>query len=301
MTPWSTGTALPAPVAAVVVNHNAGEHLVACVRSLREEGVEELVVVDNASSDGSLEALLEVDPAVDALRTGANLGYGAGANRGLLATSAELVAIANPDVVVRPGALATLAAVLLDDETVAIAGPRLENPDGTRYPSARAFPSLLDSAGHGFLGLVAPRNRFSRRYRRPDLEPEGPVRVDWVSGAFLLARRFALGALGGFDEAYFMYAEDADLCWRAWRAGYSVVYEPRAVVTHVQGVSAGRHPYRMIVAHHRSLLRFAARTSRGRRRALLPAVAAGLALRAGLASAQHALSRVRDQGCPRLG
>ena len=94
-----------------------------------------------------------------------------------------------------------------------------------------------------------------------------------MSGACFLARRRALEELGGFDESYFMYAEDIDLCWRARRAGWGVAYVPDAVVTHLQGVSTARRPYRMLVAHHRSVFRFAARTERGWRRLALPAMA----------------------------
>ena len=88
--------------------------------------------------------------------------------------------------------------------------------------------------------------------------------------------------MGGFDESYFMYAEDVDLCWRLGREGWRVLYTPTAEVTHLQGRSTDRHPYRMILEHHRSLLRFASRSSTGWRRALLPLVAAGLMVRTGL-------------------
>ena len=92
----------------------------------------------------------------------------------------------------------------------------------------------------------------------------------WVSGSCFLARRGALEELGGFDEAYFMYVEDMDLCWRAHDAGWGVGFAGTAAVTHVQGVSTARHPYRMMVAHHRSALRFTLRTTKGWRRAALP-------------------------------
>ena len=108
----------------------------------------------------------------------------------------------------------------------------------------------------------------------------GTRAVDWVSGACFLVRRSAFEQVGGFDEAYFMYAEDVDLCWRLGRAGWTVAYLPTAEVTHLQGVSTDRHPYRMILEHHRSLLRFAGRSSRGWRRALLPLVALGIGARA---------------------
>jgi N-acetylglucosaminyl-diphospho-decaprenol L-rhamnosyltransferase len=108
--------------------------------------------------------------------------------------------------------------------------------------------------------------------------------VDWVSGACFLVRREAFEAVGGFDESYFMYAEDVDLCWRLGRAGWTVGYVPDAEVTHHQGVSTDRHPYRMIVEHHRSLVRFWLRTTPGWRRLALPLVLAGASTRAVLAA-----------------
>ena len=101
----------------------------------------------------------------------------------------------------------------------------------------------------------------------------------WVSGSCFLARRSALEELGGFDEAYFMYLEDMDLCWRAHDAGWGVGFAGTAEVTHVQGVSTARHPYRMMVAHHRSALRFTFRTTKGWRRAALPLAVLVLAAR----------------------
>jgi N-acetylglucosaminyl-diphospho-decaprenol L-rhamnosyltransferase len=268
----------PGAIAAVVVNHDAGEALLTCVASIRAEGVGEVIVVDNASSDGSPEALVAADRAVRLVATGTNLGYGAAANRGIADVGAELVLVTNPDVAVHRGALCALAAAL-EDPTVAIAGPQLLEANGARYPSARRFPSFVDATGHALLAHVVPANRFTRRYRMDDLDATVVTEVDWVSGACFLARRRAVEELGGFDEAYFMYAEDADLCWRARRAGWGVVYVPEAVVTHLQGVSTARRPFRMLVAHHRSVFRFAARTERGWRRLALPLVAVLLALR----------------------
>ena len=290
-----------APVAgidAVIVNFNAGEHLLACVRSLRAEGVVSITVADNASADGSVEALEAADPDVRVVRTGSNLGMGQGNNRGAAGLTGELLLIVNPDVVVAPGALATLADALLADETVGIAGPRIENPDGTRYPSARRFPSLVDATGHAVLGLVWPRNPFTRRYRQDDWEPEAASDVDWVSGACFLIRRSLWDELGGFDRRYFMYMEDVDICWRAWRHGRRVRFEPGASVMHVQGVSTDQTPYRMILAHHRSMWRFALRTATGPARLLLPVMAAGMALRVAVACGHRWLAGRRDGARP---
>ncbi|HZT65596.1 MAG TPA: glycosyltransferase family 2 protein [Acidimicrobiales bacterium] len=276
-----------AEVAAVIVNYNAGGHLMDCVRSLRAEGVDEIVVVDNGSVDGSERAVAESEPDAVVLSQTRNRGYGGGANVGIRHSSAPLVLVCNPDLTVEPGALKALVAALEADERRAVVGPRIVDPEGSLYPSARTFPALGDALGHALLGLIAPGNRWSRRYKLLDWDHAQPAEVDWVSGACFLARRVALDELGGFDESYFMYSEDVDLCWRAWKAGWRIAYEPAATVVHVQGVSADRRPYRMIAEHHRSLFRFAWRTTEGPRRLLLPFVALGLALRAAMAAAQR--------------
>ncbi|MGI9034351.1 MAG: glycosyltransferase family 2 protein [Acidimicrobiales bacterium] len=278
----------PTDVSAVVVNYNTREHLLACVASLRAEGVYEIVVVDNNSVDGSGLSLAEADPVAVFLPTGANLGFGRAANRGVAATTKPLVLVMNPDAVVQPGAIEALVGALGADEHLAVVGPRVDNPDGTRYPSARRFPDLTVAAGHAFVGLIRPDNPFTRRYKMLDVDRDRPGDVDWVSGTALLARRRAFEAVGGFDEAYFMYVEDVDLCWRLWRAGWKVGYEPRARVTHTVGASSDLAPYRMIAAHHRSLLRFATRSTTGARRTLLPLVAAALGARTVMAWAQRA-------------
>jgi N-acetylglucosaminyl-diphospho-decaprenol L-rhamnosyltransferase len=276
-------------VSAVVVNHEAGDALLECVASLRAEGVADVTVVDNASSDHSTESLVSVDAEVRLVQTGTNRGYGAAANRGIDVSELEFVLVSNSDVSVHSGALSALVEVLAADPTLAVAGPRILESDGTRYPSARRFPSLGDAAGHALLGDLVPTNRFTRRYRLDYVDVEDVTDVDWVSGACFLARRRALEELHGFDESYFMYAEDTDLCWRARRAGWGVVFVPGAVVTHLQGVSTARRPYRMLVAHHASVFRFAARTERGWRRLALPATALLLGLRLAVLCARQAL------------
>ena len=275
-------------VAAVVVNYNAASHLVTCVRSLLAEGVADVLVADNASADGSGRVLAASGLPARFLPTGRNRGYGGGANFGIAASDSELVLVCNSDVEITPGAVEALVAALDGDPGIGIVGPGIVNPEGSLYPSARSFPALGDALGHAFLGLVVPGNRWSTRYKMLDWDHATRAEVDWVSGACFVARRDALDGLAGFDESYFMYSEDVDLCWRAWQAGWRVAYEPAATVVHAQGASADQHPYRMIAEHHRSLMRFARRTTAGRRRALLPVVGAGLALRAGLACAQRA-------------
>jgi N-acetylglucosaminyl-diphospho-decaprenol L-rhamnosyltransferase len=171
----------------------------------------------------------------------------------------------------------------------------LHNPDGSQYPSARSVPSTVDAVGHAILGQVRPRNAFTRRYRQLDVDPKRPRDVDWLSGAAMWLRRSAIESVGGWDEHYFMYAEDLDLCWRLRRLGWRIGYEPRGHVTHVQGVSTDRHPYRMIVRHHRSVYRFANKRWRGARRVLLAPTAVFLALRAAFAIVARALGARRSR------
>ncbi len=282
-----------ADTAVVIVNYESGPALLSCVEGWQDEGPGELVVVDNGSRDGSVDQLVRRHPEVEVLVTGRNLGYGAAANRGVAATSAASVLVSNPDLEVRPGALAVLSRALADDPGCALAGPLIRTSTGERYPSARRFPSMIDAAGHAVLGIFAPDNRFTHSYQRTDLGRAGgpPQTVDWVSGACFLVRRSAFEQVGGFDESYFMYAEDVDLCWRLGRIGWRVSYVTGAEVTHHQGVSTDRHPYRMIAEHHRSLMRFAVRSTRGWRRVLLPLVAVGLSIRAALACLARATAR----------
>ncbi|MDP8937071.1 MAG: glycosyltransferase family 2 protein [Actinomycetota bacterium] len=284
---------MTASVGAVVVNYNTRDHLVECVRSLRADGVTEVVVVDNASADGSGRALEQSDADAVLLTMSSNLGYGTAANRGVAVTDADYVMVLNPDTVVEPGTTKVLAEALDRDPGLAVVGPRMENDDGSLYPSARCFPNLVDAAGHAFLGFVAPANPYTRRYRMLDWDHSGAGDVDWVSGACMLVRRTAFASAGGFDEAYFMYAEDVDLCWRLRQAGWRIGYEPGGRVVHSLGASSRQRPYRMILAHHRSLLRFASKTTTGRNRLLLPVVGAGLAVRTVVAWADHALDRGR--------
>jgi N-acetylglucosaminyl-diphospho-decaprenol L-rhamnosyltransferase len=274
------------PIAAVVVSYNAERYLRICLQSLAAEGIKDVVVVDNGSVDRSRQ--VAEDAGAVWMATGVNLGYGRAANVGAAAfPSAPLVLVCNPDVRLEDGAAAAMVGALDRDPTLGVVGPRIEDPDGALYPSARTFPDLTVAIGHGLVGLVAPGNRFTRSYRLLDWDHAAATYVDWVSGACFLARRAAWDEVRGFDPAYFMYMEDVDLCWRLGRTGWKVGYEPEALVRHAQGVSTDRHPYRMLAAHHRSMWRFAVRTTSGWRRAVLPIVAGGLVARLAVASARR--------------
>jgi N-acetylglucosaminyl-diphospho-decaprenol L-rhamnosyltransferase len=294
----STDPAVLPRWAAVVVTYEAGApRLLACVRSVLADtsaGPVDLVVVDNGSTDGSTDALRAELPDVRMVRAPGNVGYSRAANLGIAVTRAPIVAVLNADLVVEEGAARALLGRLDREARLGAVGPQLRNPDGSVYPSARTLPSIPDAVGHALLGLWSPDNRYTARYRQLDADPSAPRLVDVVSGAAMWLRRAALDEVGGWDERYFMYLEDTDLCWRLRRAGWDVAYEPSAVIHHEQGAITARVPYRMLLEHHRSAWRFAKVRYTGARMVLLPFAAALLAARAVLAVVTQACRRRSD-------
>ncbi len=266
-----------ATVVAVVVDYHADHVLVSCVESLFANALHDVVVVENGDV-GSVPATL-LEHGVVVVSPGVNLGYGGGVNRGVaVAPASEFVLVSNPDVVVHPGAVAALVGYLESHRDVALVGPEVRRPDGTVYPSRRDFPNVWLAGLHAVLEPLWPRNPATARYR--STKGDGPV--DWVSGACFLVRRSAFEAVGGFDERYFMFAEDMALCWSLREHGYVVAATSDAVVTHLEGVSRARASRAMLIAHHRSALRFEFQTARGWRRALVPVATAVLGLRLAL-------------------
>ena len=277
--------------AAVVVNYEAGSLLTDCVRSVLADasaGDVELVVVDNGSSDGSIDELRAALPDVRVIASPGNVGYARAANLGIAATRAPIVAVLNPDLTMEPGTAKPLLARFDHTPALGACGPRIRNVDGSDYPSARRSPGVPLAVAHGLLGLWWPTNPFTTRYRQLNADPSHARSVDWVSGAAIWLRRSALDAVGGWDERYFMYMEDLDLCRRLRLAGFDVAYEPAGAVTHVQGASTSRTPYRMLIQHHRSAWRFARHRLTGAGVLLLPFAAVYLCARCALAMAEHA-------------
>ncbi len=287
----------PATIAVVVVTYESAGDLPTCVRSLPEAAAPhevEIVVVDNASRDDSAGVARTLG--VKVIENQRNLGYGSAVNRGAAETAAPWLLIANPDMRMQPGSLARLLATAGADPSIGCVGPCLRNPDGSDYPTGRRFPSLLVGGLHALLAPVWPGNPATRRYHLADLDRSRPATVDWVSGACMLLRRAALDEVDGFDSAYFMYFEDMDLCLRLARAGWRVVFEPGATVEHTVGGSTRSAPYRKVLDHHRSTLRFYRRRyERDPRLALLPLVATALLVRGAVSIARAVIAQWRSR------
>ena len=229
-------------VSVVVVSYNTRDILRRCLARLTEELVAvngEAIVVDNASADGSADMVAREFPQVRLLRSAVNLGFAAGNNRGFALARGRYVVLLNPDAFLGSGALALALAHMEGAPRVGIAGGRLQDPAGRLQPSGRLFPSLLNEA-LVTSGLAAryPRSRLFGRFDRTWADPGQAAQVDWVPGAFTIIRGRALGETGGFDERFFLYYEEVDLCRRMTQAGYEVWYWPDVVVTHIGGASS---------------------------------------------------------------
>lgn len=251
-------------VSVVIVNYNAGRALAAALESLPAglDGLTwECVVVDNDSRDGSEQAAHGGDERVRLLRYGSNAGFATGVNAGVAATTAPLILVLNPDCVIERGAIRRLRDALCGEPRCGVVGPRILDPDGTLQESARGDPRMLTGifGRTGLLSRLFPGLSVVRKNLvSADAVRAGVVSVpvDWVSGACMLARRDAMHAVGGFDERYFLYWEDADLCRRLRHAGWHTRYVPGAIVRHQVGQSSRSAPGLANREFHRSAYRY---------------------------------------------
>lgn len=259
----------PAPgadLAVVIVNHESGPHLERCLEALKLAAGNctcETIVVDNASRGDDLRKLEGFGLPVTLIRNHQNRGYGRACNQGMAASSAPLLCFLNPDTIPGEASLENMAAGVSRLPDVGAVGPAIFNPDGTLYPSCRVVPSLGIALGHAVFGLVWPDNPFTRRYQLSNWDHSTDREVDWISGAAMMVRREAFMQAGGFDEGFFMYAEDVDLCDRLRKAGWKILYQPGARMIHHSAGSTQRAPYRMIRHHHFSLIRYAYNKTKG--------------------------------------
>jgi N-acetylglucosaminyl-diphospho-decaprenol L-rhamnosyltransferase len=290
----------------VIVSFNSRELLRACLESLRAHppaAAMNVIVVDNASSDGSPEMVATDFPEVRLHPSPRNLGFAAATNLGARLGGAPFLLALNPDTRVTAGALDRVLDVMESRPPVAVAGPRLVREDGSLdHAARRSFPTPLSALGHfSGLGRREGAPRALAAYRAPEVE-SGPV--DAVNGAFMLMRRPVFERLGGFDEGYWMYMEDLDLCYRVAEAGLQTWYEPSATVMHVKGGTTGgsRSP-RLTLAFHSGMFRFY-RAHYAPRRSWPQNVVvyAGIAAKLGVALAQSLLRSLarRRHRRPRL-
>ncbi|HEY3079113.1 MAG TPA: glycosyltransferase family 2 protein [Chloroflexota bacterium] len=233
--------------AVAIVNWNGGDDLLGCLAALcaQTRPAAEMVLVDNGSTDGSAEAAQARFPVSRRIDLPHNPGYGAGANAAARATTGDPVVVLNPDVVLDPDWLEVVADAFAADPRVGVVGSKLLFPDGTVQHAGGLLHRPLMLADH-------------RRYRQPDTADElEPIDVEYVNGAAIAIRRAAFEEIGGFDEGFFLYFEETDLCFRAAASGWRVRYLPRARAIHRESAVTVRGSAGYYRGYHRGRIRFA--------------------------------------------
>ena len=248
----------------VILNYNTREHLRACLNSLLAEGSTslcagpleaEVIVVDNASVDGSAETVIAEFPWVRLIRSPRNGGFAHGNNQALRVARGAAILLLNPDTLVPRGGIGYLVAQLREHPEAGIVGPKLLRPNGSMHLACRrSFPTPA-IAFYRFSGLARlfPRSPRLGRYNMTFVDPDLPIEVDSVCGACLLVRREVLQRVGLLDERFFMYGEDLDWCLRTRQAGWTVRYEPGVVVQHQHGAASRKRALRTTVHFFRAM------------------------------------------------
>ena len=275
-----------AELAVIIVNYNTGDYLERCLASLEthrgDVGID-VLVIDNASLDGSHTRAIAAHPWARLIENPENVYLSPAWNQGIRATDAPYVLLLNPDTEWWAGTLADYVAVARAHPRAGIVGPMVRNPDGTVYPSGRPLPSVVDAVGHGFVGPIMPDNRFTRRYHMEGWDRTTEREVDWVSGACMLLPRKVFEDVGMLDESFPLFAEELDMATRLRDAGWSVLYTPDVEVLHALGISRGRSR-RMSVMHSTSVYRYYRKhRAAGWRKLTLPFAWTALRARAELA------------------
>jgi N-acetylglucosaminyl-diphospho-decaprenol L-rhamnosyltransferase len=237
-------------VSVIVVTWNASDHVARCLEAVAY-GPGEVIVVDNASTDGTPELVAEQFPGIRLLRLSENCGFGAGNNEGMRAAAGRYFLLLNSDAWPVADAVQRLVDFADTQPQAAVIGPRLLNPDGTLQRSVRGFPTLWRLATeYLFLRKLAPRSRVFNSFYGARFDHLSVREADWLYGACLLVRSEAAAAVGLFDEDFFLFSEETDWCYRFYQAGWKVLLYPGAETVHVGGASHGDRMFRENLRGH---------------------------------------------------
>jgi N-acetylglucosaminyl-diphospho-decaprenol L-rhamnosyltransferase len=243
----------------VVVTYNARGHVERCLESVAG-GPHEVIVVDNASTDGTQELVRERFPSVRLIELPENVGFGAANNVGMEAAAGRWYLLLNSDAWPRAEGVERLRGFVEANPRVGVAGPRLVSPDGRVQKSVRGFPTLWRLATeYLFLRHLAPRSRLLNDFYGAGFDYRSRHPAEFLMGAVLLLRREAVDEVGGFDPAFFMFSEEVDLCYRMRAAGWAVEFTPDAEFVHLGGASTKPIWDRMFREQLRGHLRFFAK------------------------------------------
>lgn len=245
----------------IIVNYNSGGYLLRCLESLREfppQSPYEIFVVDNGSEEGDLNGVEESHPEIKVIRNSKNLGFARANNQAVARSSGRYLLLLNPDTLLTREGLDGLLQFMEEHLEAGAAGPLLLYPDGTRQPSFRKFPKPhhLFFGRSSLLTRLFPKNPFSQSYLLMDLDGSIAREVDWITGACMILRREAFTGVGGFDEEYFLFVEDLDLCYRLHEKNWKIYFVPDVHVIHHYGGSFGIRRRQSLKEHHMGIYRY---------------------------------------------
>jgi len=247
-------------ISVIVVSWNARGFLRDCLNSVLQTGasvLKEIIVVDNASNDGSPEMVVKEFPEVKLVQSNENLGFARANNLGTRYASGSMLALVNSDVIVRPGCLQNLSAFLESRPDVGLVGPKIFGTDGHLQYTCGQLPTVWNTTCR-YLALDRVLSRWSlfSGFQMRHWNYNNRAEVGMLGGCFLLARRTAVDEVGGLDERFFFYGEDVDWCKRFWDAGWKVVFVPEAAATHFGGGSSANAPLRYSIEMVKSNLMY---------------------------------------------
>jgi len=247
-------------ISAIIVSWNTREYLWNCLNSIRKTNmscVKEIIVVDNASKDGSPEMVMKEFPEVTLLRSEKNLGFARANNIAIQLAKGNILALVNSDVVVHPGCFEKLAAFLYQHDNVGLIGPRVLGGDGKLQRSCRRLPNVWNTLCRTFaLDRIFPFWSVFSGFEIPHSKYDRVMEVEVLSGCFCVARKKAVDEVGGLDERYFFYAEDIDWCKRFREAGWKLMFIPEASATHFGGGSTSNAPLHFSIEILRATLKY---------------------------------------------
>lgn len=244
----------------IIVSFNSRRHLDQCLGSIFNNPIKssyELIVVDNNSSDGTVEFVQKACPQGRIIINRENKGFAAANNQAFKVVQGRYLLLLNPDTIVRNGSLDELVAFMDSHDNCGAAGTTLLNSDGKVQPTGVKFPGLWNMFVESvFLDRLFPRSRIFGRHKEGYEEGRSPRSVDYVQGTCLIVRSGTLAEVGSFDDRFFMYFEEVDWCWRMKKAGWRVCLCPSVTIIHLGGEIRGHFDEHRLMYYHKSLLQF---------------------------------------------
>lgn len=244
----------------IIVSWNAKAFLIKCLQSVMQETAQyetEIIVVDNASTDGSVELVQERFPTVKLIRNDANLGFAKANNIGIKQSSGKYICLINSDIEVLEDCFSKMIAYMKQNPEVGILGPQILDVNKNIQRSTMGFPTVWNTFCRALaLDTLFPKSRLCSGYLMTFCSHNTISEVDILNGCFWMVRREALKQVGLLDERFFIYAEDKDWCKRFWDAGWKVVYFPHAQAIHYGGASSSQSPIRFYIEMHRANLQY---------------------------------------------